>query len=104
MNRRSRLARTIALAAVLLSGCATNVGTSSGHYVPPTAAGTCQAQCQAIGLELAAVVVMADNVGCVCQPKGATAARASSTAVAGGMAAILQQDEQSRRNSQQSVH
>jgi hypothetical protein len=104
MNHRSFLAR-VALLLVLGSGCAATVGTTSNVYVPPTAAGTCQAQCQGIGLDLGAVVVMANNVGCVCQPRGTSTAKASSAAVAGGMAAIMQAEQQSQQQAaQQQIH
>ena len=43
---------------------------------PPDAGQTCARHCQTIGMRLSAVAIMAENVGCVCQPAGAPAARA----------------------------
>ena len=93
--------RALAVIAVLLTGCAATVGTDSGYYVPPTAAATCQAQCRSMTLELGAVVVMANNVGCVCQPKSSPTTSQSSAAVTGGMAALTQLQQQKNRQVQQ---
>jgi hypothetical protein len=90
MPHRQTLPGVLALAALLASGCAATVGTGTGIYVPSDAANTCRAQCQSIDLGLGAVVVIANNVGCVCQPRGTQAAQSGSVAVAGGMAAVMQ--------------
>lgn len=100
MNR-SPFALVASLVAVLLAGCAATVGTGGGVYVPPTAATTCHAQCQSIGLDLGAVVVMANNVGCVCQPRAAAASAQKSSAVAGGMAALMEQQQQQQQQQAQ---
>jgi hypothetical protein len=70
------------------------VGTSGSIYVPKDAAVTCAAHCQGIGLTMTAVVVMANNVGCVCSAAGPSIAGAT----AGGMAALIVQEQQSRAN------
>ncbi|NVB82280.1 MAG: hypothetical protein HOV81_28120 [Kofleriaceae bacterium] len=101
-------------------GCATpsTVGTTTDIYVPKDSAGTCSGYCHEIGLELSSVVIMANNVGCVCSPAipltGAppaatppTPPTAGSTSAAAGMAALLvaeaarQQQEHSQRQQQQ---
>lgn len=97
MTCRPALSRALALAALLVSGCAATVGTGPGFYVPSDSANSCRTQCQSIDLSLGAVVVIANNVGCVCQPKGSVATRDGSVAVAGGMAALMQV----QRNQQQ---
>lgn len=83
-----------------LSGCPAVVGTSGLTTVPPDAGQTCQTHCDTIGMDLAAVAVMANNVGCVCQPKN-TQADASS-AVAAGMVTIMIQRQQEQQQQQQS--
>jgi hypothetical protein len=89
--------------------CAANVGTSGAIYVPKDSAATCSGYCNEIGLQMSSVVIMANNVGCVCSPAlpppgtapGAettpaaqTPATAASTAAAAGMAALVVAEEQ----------
>lgn len=98
-----------------LVACAANVGTSGATYVPKDSAATCGGYCHDIGLELSSVVIMANNVGCVCSPPmpptagppGAppaattpTPPTAGSTSAAAGMAALVVA-EQARRQQQQ---
>ena len=68
------------------------VGTAGGVTVPTDAAATCAQHCSEIGLSLDSVVIMANNVGCVC--RASNAANASSSVStggqpAGGMAALM---------------
>src|SRR5687767_9978032 len=64
----------------------------------------CAGLCSSIGLPLDSVVIMADNVGCVCRavPPGPPATTEPSTAPAassaGGMAAIMIAQEAARRS------
>ncbi|HEV7556028.1 MAG TPA: hypothetical protein VGO00_11260 [Kofleriaceae bacterium] len=91
--------------AVLVAGCAATVGTTGSFYVPKDAAATCASHCNTVGLALDSVVIMANNVGCVCSasapapapapgpgpaPAPASSVRAS-TAGAAGMAALMMQ-------------
>ena len=88
------------------AGCAAHVGTQAGIYVPKDAAATCSVQCHDIGLALDSVVVMANNVGCVCAAAPAARSGAPGSASGGGMAAILlqeQEEEQARKQTQQST-
>jgi hypothetical protein len=74
--------------------------------VPSDSAATCAGICHGIGTTLSAVVVMANNVGCVCNPPGAPAAHVESgraASVAGGVAAVLAAEEQQRQAQQQPV-
>jgi hypothetical protein len=58
------------MAAVLsLSACMATVGVDA-RSIPTDAAQTCARHCQTIGMRLSAVAIMAENVGCVCQPPG----------------------------------
>ncbi len=101
------------------------VGAHSTTPVPTDAAQVCARHCSSMSLSLSAVVLMADNVGCVCAvdappppPPAATTdtgptpvarpvARAPrASAAAGGMAVLLleaaaQQQQQSSRAAQQ---
>ena len=94
---------------VLCSGCQARVG--SDVEVPEDAAQTCQGHCHSIGMELSAVAVMANNVGCICQFRGGAASGAVSdaeakAAITAGMATIMlqahaqQQQQQAQRASQ----
>src|SRR5215475_1105037 len=58
----------LALAALSLTACMAPVGTSGVVSVPPDAAQSCAQHCQAIGMRLTAEAIMANNVGCICQP------------------------------------
>jgi len=87
------------------SGCFARVG--SDLDVPPDAARTCYDQCASIGLRMSAVAIMANNVGCVCQPPGAPIAsnrgQSGGTGAAAGMVTIMleEQQRQQRQAAQQ---
>ena len=95
----------------LALGCGTaqpRVGvTNTNLGIPKDSATQCKNLCSSIGFALDAVVVMADNVGCVCRaaaPDGAATSTAPGTSATGGMAAIMLQQEAAaaaRRNQQQ---
>jgi hypothetical protein len=84
-----------------LTACTATVGTGGGVSIPPDAATTCANHCSSIGLSLDSVVVMANNVGCVCR-RASSAARGTEGSAAGGMAALIVQEEQQRQ--QRSPH
>lgn len=91
--------KRIAFLLVLCSaGCAATVGTSGSIYVPKDAAATCSAHCHEIGLALNSVVIMANNVGCVCSAASPATADA---ATGGGIAAFIMDEEQRRQSSNQ---
>lgn len=55
------------LGAGAVTGCArAPVGVTSNTSVPSDSANICAGHCESIGLQLSSVVVMANNVGCVC--------------------------------------
>jgi hypothetical protein len=84
------------IAIVGATGCVGNATVGVGvTHVPKDAATTCKAHCNEVGLSLNAVVIMADNVGCVCS---AVPEPTASGAAAGGMAAILRQHSRSSSN------
>jgi hypothetical protein len=78
-------------------GCAAPVGTTGMVSAPHDSAPRCGDICHDLGLGLDSVVVMANNVGCVCSaippapagpPSATPPATAHARAAAGGMAAI----------------
>ena len=96
--------RTILLSLGLL-------GAGCGHVTRPPLTGTteldhdsgkvCAAHCDTIGMRLAAVVIMSDRTGCVCEPRDGTTARASAAA------SFVQQvpdEEQERARHRRSKH
>jgi hypothetical protein len=54
---------------------------------------TCASSCGDLGLTLSSVVVMANNVGCVCAAKSAPVTD-NSAGASGGMATLLLQQQQ----------
>ncbi len=93
--------RTFALLlGILGTACAARVGTSGGIYVPRDAAQSCTAKCSSIGLGLNSVVIMANNVGCVCN---AAANAPGGAGGAGGMAALMMQEHE-QQNASRTTH
>ncbi len=87
---------------ILLAGCpVAPVGVGRAE-VPRDSAPQCGSLCESIGLPLDSVVIMADNVGCVCRatPPATTAAPGAS-ASAGGMAAIMLAQQAARQQAAQ---
>jgi hypothetical protein len=78
----------------VIFGC-NPVTVGSDLKVPPDAAATCTKHCESIGLTLSAVAIMANNVGCVCQP-APTGKVALEAAPAAGMVTILMQQQAQR--------
>jgi hypothetical protein len=77
-----------------LVACKPDVVTTQNLTLPADSASTCLAQCRSIGLDLSSVVIIAQNIGCVCSPAPAPGApppatQTSSAAAAAGMTAIL---------------
>jgi len=92
---------SVALAAGLLlccaPGCVARVG--SDLSVPRDAANMCVEQCRSIGLGMSAVAIMANNVGCVCQPRGRAggSTEAGSAGATAGMATIMLEEQEQQR-------
>lgn len=86
----------LCLLALVAAGCAAPVGLRNAS-LPRDAAGTCASHCQEIGLVLTSVVVMADNVGCVCS---AASQPSAPGAAPGGMAAIMMMQQNRRAGAQ----
>jgi len=60
------LAVGLLLAVLPVTGCVATVGVANAS-IPSDAAQTCGGHCQSIGMQLSAVAIMAENVGCICQ-------------------------------------
>lgn len=78
------------------AGCSAHVGSTAA--IPDNANGTCEEQCAEVGMHLGAMVVMANNVGCVCEP--GDSGKTSRAAALGGMATIAILEEQQRQAAQ----
>lgn len=93
MTKTKRI-KGMALAVLSLSACMATVGVDA-RSIPPDAGQTCARHCQTIGMRLSAVAIMAENVGCVCQPAAAPVASAEAAGEfgtpAGGMTTIAAQ-------------
>jgi hypothetical protein len=79
-----------------LSGCTAMVGTGGPVSVPKDSQQQCRSHCEGIGMSLAAVAIMANNVGCVCEPPG-KATGGESAAITAGMATIAMQVQQQQQ-------
>lgn len=96
MTARMRTLRLLLSIAALSSACATNKAT---HLpLPKERATECRTHCDALEMKLAAVVVIANSVGCVCEPAGseATSAAVTGAAAVSGWSAIAASESSSR--------
>lgn len=84
----------VAFVVSVLGACHAPVGVKN-RSIASDSAQQCASQCGEIGLALDSVVIMAENLGCVCRASSAPPATTPSAggAAAGGMAAILIQQE-----------
>jgi hypothetical protein len=85
----------LAALTTLVSACVAGVGSPMAS-IPFDAAGRCADYCSKMGFGLGAVVVMANNVGCVCTPMNHTASLASleGGSAAAGLVTVLAQEQQ----------
>jgi hypothetical protein len=92
--------------ALTLTACQAPVGVAGANSVPKDGAAQCADVCHQMGTTLADIVVMANNVGCVCEPRGAAPASPTgaagpgtptaryAAAAAGGLAAVVMAEQQ----------
>ena len=82
------------LAVLPMTACMATVGVANAS-IPSDAAQTCAGHCQSIGMQLSAVAIMAENVGCICQFGAAPRASAGGAGELGsppaGMSTIVLQ-------------
>lgn len=95
--------RHLALAALVastLAACTIDRAVGGGMRLSPALAADCANHCRTLGMRLAAVVVVANSGGCVCEPSDGTASGPSgAAAVAGGV--VVQQSQQQAQQQQQ---
>jgi len=103
------MAIRLALALVLLSsaGCTTARAVGPGYSLSKDTPEVCARHCDSMGMRLAAVVIIANSEGCVCEPREATPGAPRAGAAAAGITPILaaaaaaaahQQQEEQRRH------
>ena len=78
--------------ALLLGGCVGVRPVSDLTTIPKDTAAVCESVCGGMGLSLGAVVVIADQVGCVCDKAAASHAAGASTAALGAILAARRAD------------
>src|SRR3954463_16636228 len=81
----------LGLGVVLCAGCMTSLPVSGVYSVGKDAASQCVRHCESLDLRFAALVIMANSTGCICEPRDEPPeahARLLSHA-AGAMSAIL---------------
>ena len=101
MLTRISLLFCLLLSIIVQLGCIkTPVGSSAP--IPADAGQTCQDYCGEIGMVLSAVAIMADNIGCVCEPTSkSTQLDKEAASSAGGMVTVLLQQQAEERQQQQ---
>ena len=96
----------LALLGLAVAGCATARATA--YPLSKERATECTKHCETLEMRLAAVVVIMNSAGCVCEPKDARAGVASGGAAAAGGAAIATaleaQRQQQQRQQQQGAY
>jgi len=98
------------VAAMTLGGCQVQPPVNPSLEVPTDGAQVCANHCQTMGLQLASVVLMGNQMGCVCAPASqvgpglSVATDSGAAGVAAGALIARQQAEEDQRRSQQSRH
>jgi hypothetical protein len=93
---------TLVLVLFGVSACVATVGIGRGTSIPEDATTRCEKHCGTIGLELSAVAIMANNLGCICERTVPTEARGASAAA--GMVTLMLQEEERQRQQHQHHH
>ena len=86
-----------------LSACVTSPPVSSSIALDPASRPTCERHCSALGMQMTAVVIYSNRVGCVCEVKAAQSAGA--TLSAAGVAAageVIDEESATQQQSQAS--
>jgi hypothetical protein len=74
---------------LLCASCTTARPVSSTRSLPEDTPAVCARHCDSIGMRLAAVVIIADSEGCVCEPREASRATSREAAAAAGITPIV---------------
>ncbi len=82
MSRRLLASLVLVVGFALMGGCYARKPLDRGYMVRPGARGECVRICRTWGLQMSAMVVIANSTGCVCSPGpgAAAASRAASLA------------------------
>ena len=86
--------RSVSLLALLAMGCSAASPLSSSVELPRERTDECVQACTSLGLQMSAVVVIADKVGCVCEPGAKAGLGSNATSAAGGLVMLESQDQQ----------
>jgi hypothetical protein len=91
--------RTAVVLVLLLAGCVRTTRPPVARLltVPPDTAQECGNICQGIGLQLSAVVVVANSAGCVCevQPRASSAVPGGASAASAGAVIVVEAERAS---------
>jgi hypothetical protein len=84
--------RAIAALGLLVGACATNPPVGGVYSVPKDAGTRCVRHCESLEMRLAALVIISNSTGCVCEPRDSAPARTSARASAavGGVIEIIE--------------
>ena len=86
------------LFALLLAGCAARP-VNTFTTIPKDTTNVCTSLCDSIGLHLTSVVVVASEVGCVCETPASAGKPAGASAAAGGAVIAVRAAERQRQQS-----
>ena len=86
--------RCAPLLTLLAMGCSAASPLSSSFDLPRERTDECVQACTSLGLQMSAVVVIANSVGCVCEPGTKSAASNKAIAAAGGLVVLASQRRQ----------
>jgi hypothetical protein len=87
------------LGLLLLAGCVTSPPVSSNIRLDPAARPQCEHHCQALGLQMTAIVLYSNRAGCVCELRQAKASGASSGGATVAAAGVLVNEESEEASS-----
>ncbi len=88
----------VVAAMAALAGCTTVSAVTPGYSLDRHSGDECHAHCQALGMTVGAVVIIANRTGCVCQPSGKLPDAGGASAVAGGAVFAMEQAAEQERS------
>lgn len=89
--------RCAPLLTLVALGCSAASPLSSGSNLPRERTDECVQACTSLGLQMSAVVVIANSVGCVCEPGTKSGASSKAIGAAGGLLVLASQRQQPAR-------
>ncbi len=88
------------LTAIFFCGCGAQQA-SARDELPMENVTQCQSLCSSVNMTLGAVVVVANQTGCVCEVSGRSDAGGSSSVTGGAVVQVLKQRSEQQRQQQQ---